>query len=250
MTARFVSAMFLLFICITSPLFFLIALVIRVVTAPFDRRLVCLHYFSSLWAWFYVWCMPAWSVTIIGREKLDWKKQYMIVSNHQSQLDILVAFGIFFPFKWISKAEVFKLPVIGWNMMLNRYIGLKRGDRKSVEAMINHCEQAMKQGCSLFFFPEGTRSRTGNLRPFKTGAFVLAKKMKTPIVPIAINGTMEALPKQSLVLNECHDITLEILDEIPYERFSNLDEEEIATRVRTLVSTHVRAHQNQQAEHA
>jgi len=100
----------------------------------------------------------------------------MIVSNHQSQLDTLVAFGLFFPFKWISKAEVFRLPFIGWNMTLNRYIKLKRGDRKSIQKMMTECEKMISKGNSLYFFPEGTRSKTGIIKPFKPGAFILAKR--------------------------------------------------------------------------
>ena len=237
-----ISILFLVFIIITSIPFFCGALFLWLVTFLFDKRLVLLHLYSSFWAFFYIWCMPAWSVKIIGKEKLDWKKQYMIVSNHQSQLDILVAFGLFFPFKWVSKIEVFRLPFIGWNMVLNRYIGLKRGDKESIQKMMAACEKEIDKGCSIYFFPEGTRSKTGALRPFKTGAFLLAKKRNLPILPIVINGTVEALPKHSLVLQKNHQITLHILDEISTAVVQSMETEEMAATVRQLIGSHVNRH--------
>lgn len=242
MINRLLSLLFLVFIFITSVPFFCGALMIWLSTVWLDKRLVLLHLYSSFWAYFYIWCMPAWSVNIVGKEKLDWNKQYMIVSNHQSQLDILVAFGLFFPFKWVSKIEVFRLPLIGWNMVLNRYIGLKRGDKESVQKMMTACEREIDKGCSIYFFPEGTRSKTGVLRPFKPGAFVLAKRRNLPILPIAINGTLEALPKHSLVFQKNHRITLEILDEIPAVEVQAMETETMIQKVRDVIGAHVKRH--------
>jgi 1-acyl-sn-glycerol-3-phosphate acyltransferase len=98
-----------------TAVFFIAALVIWALTVPVDRRLVVLHLFTSFWASLYLWIMPAWSVNVDGRRPYAWKRNYVIVSNHQSQLDILVAFRLFIPFKWVSKAEVFKLPFIWRN---------------------------------------------------------------------------------------------------------------------------------------
>ncbi|WP_245809223.1 lysophospholipid acyltransferase family protein [Desulfamplus magnetovallimortis] len=235
----FFSCIYLIFIGLTSAFFFWGALFIWLVTLLFDRRLVILHLYTSFWAYFYVWCMPAWSVTIKGKEKLNWNKQYIIVSNHQSQLDILVAFGLFFPFKWVSKLEVFKLPFIGWNMYLNRYISLKRGDKESIRKMMSDCERQIQKGCSIYMFPEGTRSKDGVLRPFKPGAFILAKQNNLPILPVVINGTMQALPKHSLVLQKNHRISIIILDEIPVETIQSMEPEEMALNVRALIDTHL-----------
>ena len=205
----------------------------------FDRRLVVLHQFTSFWAYLYIWAMPAWSVSIQGRNKIKKDATYVVVSNHQSQLDILVAFGLFFHFKWVSKAEIFRLPLIGWNMVLNRYIKIKRGDRESVQKMLEKSEKAVAQGNSIFFFPEGTRSKNGLLKPFKPGAFVLAKKMKIPILPIAIKGTRNALPKHSLNFHGKHRIEVKVLDEIPYNDYKALEIDEIAEYVRDKIMDHV-----------
>jgi len=243
MQNRLISIAFIIFIALTSVVFYLVACSLWLVTRPFDRRLVVLHQFTSFWAALYLWTMPAWSVEAVGRRKIRPKATYMVVSNHQSQLDILIAFSLFFHFKWVSKAEVFKLPLVGWNMVLNEYIKIKRGDKESAERLMQKCEETIACGSSVFFFPEGTRSRDGHMRPFKTGAFVIAKKMKVPILPIAINGSKDALPKHSLNFHGRHPMRIEVLDEIPYAEFQHLSIEEIATLTRQRIAAHVDEHQ-------
>ncbi|MDJ0887040.1 MAG: lysophospholipid acyltransferase family protein [Desulfobacterales bacterium] len=216
--------------------FFALALIIWLTTRWFDRRLVTLHMFTSFWACLYLWIMPAWSLRILGREKIDRRAQYIIVSNHQSQLDILVAFGLFFPFKWVSKVEVFRLPFIGWNMYLNGYIGLRRGDKDSIRQMMQACERALAKGCSVYFFPEGTRSPTGRLKSFKPGAFILAQQMQVPILPVVIEGTRAALPKYSLNFHGRHLIRLKVLDAIVPSDFLDLSVEALAEMVRDRIA--------------
>lgn len=242
MANRIISILFLTYMGASSALLFIVALAIWLTTFVFDRRLVILHMFTSFWASLYLWTMPAWSVTTRGRHRIRKDARYVVVSNHQSQLDILVAFRLFFPFKWVSKAEVFRLPFIGWNMVLNGYIKLRRGDKESIRKMMAACERAMARGCSVYFFPEGTRSRTGRLKPFKPGAFTLAKKMKASILPIVINGTRKALPKHSLNFHGRHPIEIRVLDEIPPDDVDALSVEETAAMVRDRIARHVAEH--------
>jgi 1-acyl-sn-glycerol-3-phosphate acyltransferase len=241
MLNRFIAALILLYIALTSIFLFAIALVIWLLTRWFDRRLVALHQFTSIWACLYLWTMPAWRVTLRGRGKIRKDGVYVIVSNHQSQLDILVAFRLFFPFKWVSKIEVFRLPFIGWNMSLNRYIPLKRGDKESIARMLTRCEAALAQGSSIYMFPEGTRSTGTRLRPFKPGAFLLAHKLKRPILTVAINGTRKALPKNSLNFHGRQELSIEVLGEIPYAEFKDMSVEETAAMVRAKIAEHVAA---------
>ncbi|MFZ5570331.1 MAG: lysophospholipid acyltransferase family protein [Thermodesulfobacteriota bacterium] len=236
MINRIISVGFLVFIALSSILFFLIALTLRLLTGFFDRRLVLLHYFTCFWASVYTWIMPAWSVSIHDRRHIRKGVTYMVVSNHQSQLDILLAFRLFFPFKWVSKAEVFKVPLIGWNMVLNRYIKLKRGDKDSIRQMMDQCEETLSNGSSVYFFPEGTRSETGVLKPFKPGAFILAKKLQVPILPIVINGSKNALPKHSLNFHGKHHMHITVLEEIPPATFAELPVEEIIRMVREKIA--------------
>ncbi|MDY6790910.1 MAG: lysophospholipid acyltransferase family protein [Thermodesulfobacteriota bacterium] len=242
MINRIIAASLLVFIALSSVLFYVMAVLLWLCTVWFDRRLVALHFFTSFWASVYLWVMPAWSVSAKGRKKVKKGKTYMVVSNHQSQLDILIAFRLFFPFKWVSKAEVFKLPLIGWNMVLNRYIKLKRGNKESVEQMMIDCEKNLSNGSSVYFFPEGTRSYNGIVKEFKTGAFILAHKMKIPILPIVINGSKNALPKHSLNFHGKHRIRIEVLDELPYESFAQLSVEKTARKVRKIITQHVYEH--------
>ncbi|MCG8633705.1 MAG: 1-acyl-sn-glycerol-3-phosphate acyltransferase [Desulfobacterales bacterium] len=238
------SIVYIGFISISSALFFCIACVIRLVTALFDRRRIITNTFSAFWASVYIWCMPAWSVKIIDRHKLSLKKNYVLVSNHQSQVDILVLYRLLFPYRWVSKAAVFNLPFIGWNMVLNGDIKLKRGDSESIALMMDRCESLLKKNISVFFFPEGTRSRDGRVGPFKPGAFILAKNAGVPIQPVVINHTRDALPKHSLTIGRQKQMEVKILDEIPVSEFGTMAPEEIAEMVRSKIVAHVYEHRH------
>lgn len=238
----FFSYTYIAFVGLSSAVLFTIACFIRLVTQFFDNRLILLNLFTSFWASLYTWCMPIWSVNIIDRQKMDMKKSYVIVSNHQSQLDILLAYRLFFPFRWISKAEVFYLPFIGWNMVLNGHVKLKRGDKESVRKMIAQCEHLLKNNISIMIFPEGTRSETGMVKPFKPGAFILAKKMKKPILPLVMNNTKDALPKHSLMLRGRHQMEVKVMDEIPFSTFEHMEIADIANMVQNMISSQVKEH--------
>ena len=125
----------------------------------------------------------------------------MLVANHQSLGDILLLYGLNRHFKWVSKASIFKLPFIGWNMVLNRYVRLVRGDRRSIMQMLKDCREHLQEGSSILMFPEGTRSRDGEIRAFKSGSFTLARNANVPIVPIVLEGTGEALPKSGYIIS-------------------------------------------------
>jgi len=188
------SALYWGFVLVSSAHMFPVAVVIWAITLPFDRRKVALHWFTSLWASLYTWISP-WSVEVRGREHIDPARTYVMVANHNSVVDIFVLFRLFAHFKWVSKIENFRIPFIGWNMSLNGYVQLRRGDRESVVKMLARCEELLREGNSIMMFPEGTRSLTGEIKPFKPGAFELAVKTGLPVLPIAVTGTFRALPK-------------------------------------------------------
>lgn len=199
-------------IIVSAPFFFVGALLIWILTLPFDRRRMVLHLYSCLWAMVFVLVNPLWRLEVTGRERLGWRGGKVLVANHSSLIDIIVLFGLWRPFKWVSKAENFKLPFIGWNMTLNGYVPLIRGDRDSVMAMFERCSELLEQGSPLMIFPEGTRSKDGNLRPFKDGAFELAVRHGVPLVPIAVHGTGRALAAKSFILREHVRAKVEILE--------------------------------------
>jgi len=221
---------------------FPIAVMLWALTSPIDPRRRWLHQFTCFWASLYTWLNPAWPVQIHGREKIDRNATYVMVANHQSLLDILVFFRIFVHFKWVSKVENFKIPFIGWNMRLNRYIELKRGDKASIVQMLRACRETLAAGNSIMMFPEGTRSADGRLRRFKLGAFELAKDAKMPILPLVITGTAKALPKRGFVLRGHHPISIHVLDPIPYESFADQTVDETCERVRNLIAAEIQKH--------
>jgi len=231
------SLLFWTFLIVSSALLFPVALVIWALTAPFDRRKRLLHRFTCFWASLYTWTNPAWPVEILHRERLDGDHARVYVANHLSFLDILVLFRLFTHFKWVSKIENFRVPFIGWNMRLNGYVSLRRGDRASVQEMMKRCDVVLGEGSSIMMFPEGTRSPTRRLRAFKPGAFDLAIRNGVPVQPVVIRGTADALPKRGFVLQGRHPISVTVLEEIPPERFAGLDAEALAEHVRTRIAT-------------
>jgi 1-acyl-sn-glycerol-3-phosphate acyltransferase len=228
------SCLFWLFLALSSIALFPIAVLTWALTLPFDPRQVILHRFTCFWASLYTWFNPAWRVVVVNREKIRSDETYVMVANHQSLLDILVLFRVFAHFKWVSKLENFKIPFIGWNMRLNHYIELKRGDKSSIVAMLRACRITLAAGNSIMMFPEGTRSPDGRLRRFKPGAFELAKDSGRPILPIVVEGTASALPKRGVILQGRHPIRITVLDPVSFESFEQEPVETLTERIRNL----------------
>lgn len=233
---RLYSTLFWTFVAFSSILLFPVALVVWAFTVPLDPRRQLLHRLTCFWASLYTWFNPVWPVTIVGREKLRSNRASVMVANHLSLLDILVLFRTFAHFKWVSKIEIFRVPLIGWNMSLNGYIKLKRGNRAHVPLMMEACEKTLAHGSSIMMFPEGTRSATGRMGDFKIGAFELALRTRSPVQPILIRGTAKALPKRGYVLQGRHPIHVTVLDPIPPESFEHLSAQELTEHVRTLMA--------------
>jgi 1-acyl-sn-glycerol-3-phosphate acyltransferase len=184
----------------TCALFFLPALVIFAVTAPFDPKRRALHWYTCRWGAHYLAWAPFAGVRVEGIEHAKAAGPCIYVSNHQSMVDILAVFALRMPFLWVSKVENFYVPFLGWNMWLNNYVPLRRGYLPSIMRMVRTCQRRLKEGHSLFVFPEGTRSSTGDLIRFYPGAFRLAVRFQVPIVPVVIEGTQVILPKKQLFI--------------------------------------------------
>lgn len=234
------SLVFWGFLALSSLLLFPIGVLVWLATFAFDRRRFVMHRFTSLWASLYTWLNPAWPVRVIGRERLFESGPAVIVANHLSLLDILVLFRLQSHFKWVSKIENFRVPLIGWNMRLCDYIPLRRGDKQSIIAMLRHCDRALADGSSILMFPEGTRSASGRLRAFSPGAFQIAHRNRVPLQPIVVRGTAEALPKRGFVLQGRHPISIEVLAPIPAEEVAARAPEEMLIAVRGLFLEHLK----------
>jgi len=232
-----VTVYFWSFMLITSLILFPVALLLRLVTAPFDRRLVLLHRFTSFWGSLYTWGNPLWSVEITGQEYLASMRPRVMVANHQSFADILLLFRLHAHYKWVSKVENFRVPLIGWNMSLNRYIRIERGSIRGNLKMMRDCEKALEEGNSVMIFPEGTLSEDGRMRPFKEGAFELALRTRSAVLPIVIAGTAEALPKRGILLGGKHRMQVRILPPIPPESFQGKDARHLSQEVAAMMAT-------------
>jgi len=211
-----------------APLF----LIIWLLTVAFDKNLVLLHYFSNIWGSSFTVLVPSWKVEIIGKEKIDKKNVKIVVANHQSQEDILLIYRLGILFRWVSKAEVFKIPIYGWLMHLKGDIKLHRSSKASIKNMLIDSEKVIGKGGSIAIFPEGTRSRTGNLGNFKDGAFALAQKTQSPILPVVIYGTGCEFITSNFFFKGKHKVILKVLNEIPYSKFENMNIREISNMVR------------------
>jgi 1-acyl-sn-glycerol-3-phosphate acyltransferase len=223
----------------SSALLFPAAILIWIATMPFDPRLSLLHRFSCFWSRVVLFLNPLWKVMVTGKEKIDPRAACVIVSNHQSGADILILFKLMIHFKWVSKWSLFWFPFIGWNMAMNRYIALKRGRKSSINRMVEHCKKALREGNSVMIFPEGTRSKDGNMQPFKSGAFRIALEAGVPILPIALCGTSRAIRKGGLMIHRNHDMVMAVLDPIPYGSFAGQDQKAIASMVQRIISERV-----------
>ena len=216
--------------------FFLVSLLVWTFTILFDKKLRILHYFTCFWSDFTLSLNPLWKVRVIGKERIDKNRSYVIVSNHQSGADIMVLFKLWLPYKWVAKRSLFRVPFIGWNMHLNRYIALDRGKKNSMVNMMDKAAGILRSGTSVMIFPEGTRSRDGKLKNFKAGAFHLAIKAGSPVLPVAINGTSKAIDRRGFLILRNKNITATILEPIPFTEIKDKDPKEVAEMVHQLIS--------------
>ena len=139
---------------------------------------------------------PLWQFRISGTMPKDPRRPYLVVSNHESFVDILLISHLPWEMKWLSKAELFRIPVLGWLMRLAGDIPVDRGNaRAAAEAMLRCKEILKEEKVSVIIFPEGTRSETDEMLPFKDGAFRLAIDAGVDILPLAVSGAATALRK-------------------------------------------------------
>lgn len=202
-----------------------IAAVICLVTAPFDPKRRLLHYFGGFWAMMYIHVNPTWRIRYEGRDHIDPNKTCVLIANHSSYWDIWVLYGLYKPYKFVSKESIFKVPFVGQNMYLNQYVEIKRGDLKSIKEMMATCKDWLNRGVSILLFPEGTRSEDGEIQNFRDGAFRLAVDCDVPVVPIVIKGTHEILPKNAKLLKFKSDIVVRVLPPVypaDFDRSSGL----------------------------
>jgi 1-acyl-sn-glycerol-3-phosphate acyltransferase len=210
-------------------------LLVWVGTFWWDRRRVAAHMMGTFWAWHYQSLIPFWKLRLEGREKIPWRRPVVLVANHRSLIDILALYKLRRPFKWTSKDENFRLPFIGMVLSLTNSVRIKRESLRSGAQFLKQAENEIKKGSSILLFPEGTRSKTKEMRPFKEGAFLLAKKMDCGVIPIVHIGSEKTFDRGSWVLKGKTTIHIRVLDEIPPEEVKKLDVKQLMSLVRKLM---------------
>lgn len=178
---------------------------------------------------------PNWKITIGGRTDVDDRAPYIVVCNHLSQADIPLISNLPWEMKWTAKKELFETPVVGWMMKLAGDISVDRRADNRKETTFRKARFYLDNSCSVMFFPEGTRSRNGNLNAFTWGAFELAIREQKPILPLVIDGTQNTLPKQSWKFGIAKQIKLKVLDPVSTEGLHKEDTRSLTEEVRNQI---------------
>lgn len=207
---------------------------VYLVTAPFDPgRYVVGRWFRRA-AVACVALNPLWRFRTSGVHIRDPRHPYVAVSNHESYADIFLISHLPWEMKWLAKVELFRIPIMGWMMRMAGDIPVRREARSSRAEALEECRDRLRKRVSVMIFPEGTRSKTGELLPFKDGAFRLAVEAQLPVLPLVVSGTRNAMKKGSFLFNRA---TAEVraLDPIPTAGMSLHDVPALRDRVRQLI---------------
>jgi 1-acyl-sn-glycerol-3-phosphate acyltransferase len=202
-------------VTLTMPVLFLVAGLLFLVTAPFDPDRRVLHAFVCRSCHAYLHVNPLWRVRVEGRERIP-RGASVLVVNHQSMADVAACMGLHRPFKFVSKASLFSLPVVGWAMWMLRYVRLERGRPHSTRAMLDECRHWLRRGMAVLMFPEGTYAPGGALLHFKPGAFILARDERVPLVPVLLSGTRALVVGDGPWMAPRVDIRVRVLDPVDF----------------------------------
>lgn len=216
-------------------LMFPFAVFMWIMAAPFGVGSILVHRWLSFQGMVLIRISPLWKLQVTGRGNYIPGENYVMISNHQSLLDIPVVQCLRFDYRWVSKVENFRVPVLGQSMHLAAYISLKRGDKESVKKMMKKSEEVLEKGESVFIFPEGTRSPDSEIKKFKSGAFRLALETNTPILPVLIDGTGAVLPRKGFIFSSGHKLKMQILKPIYPAEFMSDDPDQLAAEVQSMM---------------
>ncbi len=179
---------------------------------------------------------PFWDIDLKGPFPEDPRTPYVVVSNHFSQADPPIIARVPWEMKWVAKKALFDLPFTGWLLRMSGDISVDRSDKRSRARVLETAASYLDRQCSVMFFPEGTRSRDGRVQKFSDGSFRLAIKEGVPVLPLAIDGTHEALPKHSIWFNpEVEQIRVQVLEPIDTSGYEPGQARELQRRVRARI---------------
>lgn len=164
-------------------------------------------------------------IKVTGRENVNPKQSYVFVANHQSFLDVFAVYG-WLPnnFKWLMKKEIRKVPFVGTACAVAGHIFVDRSNPRAALQSMEHIKKELVDGISTVIFPEGTRTKTGEMGRFKQGAFKIAMDMGLPVVPLSLNGFFKAMPSGQAFANPRARVSLHIGKPIDISQFNDINE--------------------------
>lgn len=178
---------------------------------------------------------PNWKVEISGETIDNPRNPYVVVANHQSMGDIPVISNLPWEMKWVGKEELFKIPIVGWQMKLAGDIPVNRKGVRRWEQVATKAGFYLENKCSVMIFPEGTRTKDGSLGRFADGAFALAVMHQVPVLPLVVEGTFDCLPKDSWIFGKSEAMKVKVLAPIPTEGMDTGDVAALRERVHKLI---------------
>lgn len=220
-------------------LLYFVMLFFVVILYPFDKKRKVAHAQCFWWSDILVNMNPFWKISVAGLENIDPDKTYVIVANHQSLADIVVLYQIKTQFKWVAKESLFRIPFLGWCLSLAKHIKLERGDFSSIKKVYREAAEWLRKDMSVLFFPEGTRSETGQMGEFQNGAFKLAIREKIPVLPIALTGTYDAIPKHGWQFSTKIVGALKVLPPIDTSLLGVSDFDKLKDEVRSKIADNI-----------
>lgn len=213
-----ISAIYYIFLVFLCTFFMVLSALALVVCYPFDKGRRVVHELSRILVRTFFAIPPCWRQRVVGREYVDRKKSYVIVVNHNTVIDIPALYYIPLNFRWVSKREVFKTPFFGQYLVLHGDICINRGRAsEALEQMVRDGKRWISHGASVAVFPEGTRSKDGEIHRFKAGAFTLAREAGVEILPVVLDGT-KTLIRKNAMFNWRNRITVRVLPPVPAEK--------------------------------
>ncbi len=173
---------------------------LSLLSSLFDRSGRVQHRFARLWSWLILKTTLS-PTRVAGMERLDPARTYVFAANHVSALDIPMLY-VYVPrqFRIIAKRELFRYPFLGWHLRRSGQLSIDVENPRSSVRSLKRAVESLRAGMPLVVFPEGGRSRTGQVQPFMKGAFYIALKAGVDIVPMALTGTYEVLPMNTFTI--------------------------------------------------
>ena len=174
-------------------------------------------------------------ITTENRERLGDGRNTVIFSNHASHLDAPALYlALRVPFVALAKREVFDIPLFAAVIRRAGFIPIQRGDRTEAAGAVARMVAALREGACVLVFPEGTRSPTGELGPFKKGGFLAAVDARSRVVPVAVHGTRSLMPRHGYALRPGH-VRVSILDPVDAGTYSYSDRDLVIAQVRSQI---------------